>query len=139
MGEAGLLDRSMGNTKFSIIFALYDNGPAHNPQQFPGEAHLAFNGDFCFYLYITSCKHLKITFFSQRPIRSRRRDFEGIGTVNRIFRVKEPADGLAHAGAIFHGDPFFPVDIVSNQGPSAPPANFDLDKGQAEKIAGLFA
>jgi hypothetical protein len=100
---------------------------------------LAFNRDFCLYPYITSCEHVKITFFSQRPIKSRRGDFEGIGTVNRIFSVEEPADGPAHADAIFYGDPFFPVDIVSNQDRSPPPVNLDLDKGQTEKITGLFA
>jgi hypothetical protein len=129
MGKAGLLDRPMGNAIFSITFTREDDLPIRNPYELAREICLTFNGDVCLYPYIVSRKRLKITLFSQRSVRTWRRNFKGIWTVNGIGRVDKSADRLAHAGTVFHGDALLAVDIVANQEPSPPAIDLDLDKG----------
>jgi len=128
MGETGLFDRPMGNTKLPVTLAHEYNMPVGKPHEPSREIHLPFDGDIRFYPYVVSCERPEIVLLPQGPIRPRGRNLKGIRPLDGVLCVEKPADRLAYARAVFHRDPLPPVDIVANQ-ESAPPAiDLDLDK-----------
>lgn len=129
MGKAGLLDRSMGDAIFCIALAHDKDLSVGNPYQPAREIRLPFDGYLRLYFHVTSGERLKIPLFSQRPVRPRGGHFEGIGAAYGVLGFEESADRLTYVGAVFHGDPFFMVDIVANQKPAPPPIDLDLDEG----------
>src|SRR5262245_37154550 len=94
--QVGLGNQIQRNTHLPVSSILKEHVVAVDSQQAAPEIALSVNRLALFHLRLAARETFEVSSFVQAPLQSRRRYFEGVGSMNEVFHIQNRPQVNAH-------------------------------------------